>query len=127
MYRVLRLPVLGIYGNFTRSSVSPISVVLVSLLAAVDAAAEGVLAQIVPLQGRRGFATLPLFLDHDVIGCFVSLTDLLVVAQRVGVPRGSRRSLRWLLLRYLFLTHERNVPIDHIVLHVRWPVVVGLC
>lgn len=128
MHRVFQLPVLGIYGNFTRrSSVSSVPVVLVSLFATVDAATEGVLAQVIPLQGRRRLTALPLLLDQVIgrLGALVHL--LLVVAQQIGVPRRPRRSLRRLLLRCFLLAHERNVTVDYIVLHVRRSVVVGLC
>lgn len=122
VYRVLRLPVLGIYGNFTaRSSVSqPVSVVLVSLFTAVNTAAEGILAQVVPLQGRRRrFASLPLFTmigrPGDRLRDFVR-----------SVPRRSRRSFRWLVLRCIPLADERNVPVDHVVLQIGRAVVIGL-
>lgn len=119
VYRVLRLPVLGIYGNFTaRSSVSqPVSVVLVSLFTAVNTAAEGILAQVVPLQGRRRrFAPLPLFTMIGRPG------DRL----RHFVPRRSRRSFRWFVLRYISVADERYVPVDHVVLQIGRAVVIGL-
>lgn len=124
VYRVLRLPGLRIYGNFTaRSSVSqPLSVLLVSLFAAVDTAAEGILTQVVPLQGRRrGLAALPRFTMIGRPGD--RLRDF---ARRVGVPRRSRRPFRRLVLRRVPFADERNVPIDHVVLQIGRAVVVGL-
>lgn len=129
------LPVLEIYGNFTaRSAVPPLPVVLVPFLAAVDAAAEGILAQVVPLQGRRGRATLPPLLLAGVgtmmFGrCPGGDDGPGGLARRVDVPRRPRRSLRRLLLRLYHrvpLADERYVPVDHVVLQVSRPVIVGL-
>lgn len=118
---------LGIYGNFTgtaRSSVSlAVPVVLVSFFATVDAATERIFAQIVSLQGRRrGLATLTLFLN-DVIGRFAHrLCDF---AERVS--RRSLRSLRRFVLRHVSpLTDKRNVLIDYVVLQISRTVVVRL-
>jgi len=125
-YVILGLPVLGIYGSSTaRSSVSmPIPAVLVSLLATIDTATEGILAQIVSLQGRRGRSpALPLFLNNVVRrglrrGGFADLIR--------RVPRRPRWSLRWFVLHRVSFADERDILVDHVVLQIGRAVVVGL-
>lgn len=75
------------------------------------------------MQRGRRFTALPLLLSH-VGSCFNHLEDLIRIVICASVV--SRWSFRRFLLDVPFV-HQRNVLVDHVVLHVGWSTVVGLC
>lgn len=120
---VARLPVLCLRCGSSTGLPRP-SCVSVPLFAAIDASPEGILSQIVPLNRWRRLAPLPLFLNNVLAGpdWFTDLVPIIIQRCVFGWPCWP---FRWLLLG-VPLVYQGNILVNHVVLQISGPVVVGL-